>query len=108
VEGLTPLEQLSLVADLLRRKPLAHTSVRALGTTAYMRDDARTFDGDWTLGLPDDIRAALRAIAEARVYGSALPRDSVGIVDEWFAQQRKALGPKYLKAGPPKRVRRSG
>ena len=123
MDALTPFERFALALDVLRHKPVPHANVRALVTTAYMRFDASgkpakprsTFDGDWTIGLPEDLRVALRTIAEARMYGAARPPDAVAVVEKWLAEHKAKAKPlvsepraKYLKAPRPARVRRSG
>lgn len=116
---LTPLEQLSLVIDTLTGSPIPHVNVRAYGCDWYLRYDdggmpveANTH-GDWTIGLPNDVRAALRALVAAK-HAKRVDHEARAIVSVWIAKHRqgpladeaRSLRAKYLKANPLGQFRR--
>lgn len=119
---LTPLEQLSLVVDTLTGTPIWHVQVRAFTCEMFMRYDEggmplqpATRRGDWTIGLPEDVRAALRAIVAAK-YEKRVGENARAVVRAWVDEQRKgpladearALRAKYLEKNPMGRFRGTG
>lgn len=117
---LTQLEQLSLVIDTLTGSPIPHVNVRAYGCEMHMRYDQglpvehAMGHFDWTAGLPDDVRAALRAIVAAK-YAKRTDEEARAIVRAWLAEQRngpladeaRALRDKYIAENPPGQFRRA-
>jgi len=119
---LSRLEQLSLVVDTLSHDPLPHVGVRAFGCAMFMRYDeggmplttGATTQGDWTIGLPEEVRAALRAIVAARYAKRPAPPALRATVRAWVeAQLAGDLGAelgvrraKYLEVNPTGQLRR--
>jgi hypothetical protein len=86
---LTARERLSLVREFVRMRELPGVRVHARALNCYQRYDelgmhVATPVGDWTAGLPDDVRAALRTIAAEYMRRGPRKAGAWDVVNRWI------------------------